>query len=820
MDFTLLQPGWLGLLVLVPLFGLFPRPGGFGRAFWLRAACAVCLIVALARPVVTNTLDVPHHVLVMDRSGLRGEAAQGAADAFAKEWAEALPRGARASWIERGAGAVSSPERSDLELVTLVAGATLDEALGAATARVPAAAAGGVTLITSGLGAGSEASRIAADLARRQVPVNSLGPFPDDVPRVVGIKSLAPVRLGGNARIEVTLAGRGSGLAFGLFVDGSELAQQAGVDVDGRASWTFEFEPERSGFLELRVELSGPGVEPERSALSGTLPVDDPLRAMYLGPDPANGAALAALVGPGIVFDAPAGDDLGGFDLAVVDDLDASAFPAGLDRALAQAVTQDGLGLFACGARSAFGAGGWQDTALEDVLPVEALQKEEKRDPSVAVAIVIDTSGSMGGNRVQLAKEVARLSMRRLLPHDKVGIVEFYGAKRWAAPLQPASNNIELERALNRLAAGGGTVILPAIEEAFYGLLNVDARFKHILVLTDGGVESGAFEPLLRRMATRGITTSTVLIGGDAHSEFLVTLANWGKGRFYAVPNRFNLPEILLKQPTSAKLSAWQPGAAGIVAGGGPAWWGDLDPSAVPPVEGLVETRLREGATSVLETAEGTRPVLASWRHGLGRVTAMPIEPTGPGSAGWKDWPDYGRFLARTLERTARDLVPFAFELDRHGNQARLVATRRTERTELAGGAGGSPQPFARSTDGLEFVMQERAPGRFEAHWTIDANAALQLEAGARGSTSFTRLAADAVLPGHEDPAQALDLAAIAQATGGAQLAPGDAPDLRTSTSTTMGLRELSPWLLGLALALYLFDLFDRRRDRKPAGAR
>src|SRR5690606_29298363 len=99
------------------------------------------------------------------------------------------------------------------------------------------------------------------------------------------------------------------------------------------------------------------------------------------------------------------------------------------------------------------------------------------------------------------------------------------------------------------LDAGGGTVILPAIEEAFYGLQNVDTRYKHVLVLTDGGVERGAFEPLIRRMADKGMTVSTVLVGGTLHSEFLVDIANWGKGRFYAVPNRFNLPEVLLKQP-------------------------------------------------------------------------------------------------------------------------------------------------------------------------------------------------------------------------------------------------------------------------------
>ena len=55
----------------------------------------------------------------------------------------------------------------------------------------------------------------------------------------------------------------------------------------------------------------------------------------------------------------------------------------------------------------------------------------------------------------------------------------------------------------------------------------------------------------MRRMSNEGINVSTVLAGGGYHSEFLVNIANWGKGRFYNVPNRFNLPEILLKQPST-----------------------------------------------------------------------------------------------------------------------------------------------------------------------------------------------------------------------------------------------------------------------------
>ena len=60
----------------------------------------------------------------------------------------------------------------------------------------------------------------------------------------------------------------------------------------------------------------------------------------------------------------------------------------------------------------------------------------------VAEVLAIDTSGSMTGMRVTLAKEVSRLAMRRLLPHDKVGIVEFYGTKQWAAPMQSAGGHL------------------------------------------------------------------------------------------------------------------------------------------------------------------------------------------------------------------------------------------------------------------------------------------------------------------------------------------------------------------------------------------
>src|SRR5690606_6247224 len=144
--------------------------------------------------------------------------------------------------------------------------------------------------------------------------------------------------------------------------------------------------------------------------------------------------------------------------------------PESFQRHLAQSVRRHGTGVFYGGAQAAFARGGYSDATLAHLLPVEFPPREEERDPGVAVAIVVDTSSSMTGDRIDLAKQVARLAVKRLKPSDRVGIVEFYGAKTWAVPMQPAQDRIGIDRAIGRMQAIGATVLYPAIEEAYYGV--------------------------------------------------------------------------------------------------------------------------------------------------------------------------------------------------------------------------------------------------------------------------------------------------------------------------------------------------------------
>lgn len=263
---------------------------------------------------------------------------------------------------------------------------------------------------------------------------------------------------------------------------------------------------------------------------------------------------------------------------------------------------------------------------LAEALPARDRQTMEQRDPSVSVVIIIDTSGSMGGARMPLAKQVAEFAIRRLMPHDRVGIVEFYGSRRWAAPLQPASNQIEIKRGLHRLTPGGGTIILPAIDEAYYALLNTRTRFKHVIILTDGGVETGPFREKIERMRQAGITTSTVLVGPAQHSRFLTSLAQWGGGRAYQAPDRFQLPEIVLKQVNEELQKPSQESERSAQ------FWGDISaPTTITASVNPNDTiQLDPKPTSHINaTIQASQPLAVRWRYGRGHVGIWAASLTG-----------------------------------------------------------------------------------------------------------------------------------------------------------------------------------------------
>ena len=842
MELSFLQPVMALFFLAVPLVWFLPsRPRVVHGV--IRTVVLALAILALMQPVLVRSAVEQHHAIVLDQSESLPSGERDGAVAVAGDLLARLGTGQSATVVQIGGGEPVSLDAEvewmrsgDVGSSPVHGGSPLGDALELAAQSIPAGLGGSVMLISDGRSTDRHWGRPLGQLLERDIPVHTVQLRPQDDPFLVNLQS-STARPGESVRVSVDVVGAGSGLEV-VLTSGAETLGSAGpVDCESRCPVAIEFEAEQAGFLDITAELrvsAGADGDLHNNRIDGVVAVQDPLRVLYVG-DRQQGAVdrLGSLLGIGFDLNAMPADSLGDdfafadYDIVMLDDAPARLLAEDSQRRLAAAIQSNGVGLLASGGGAAFADGGYHGTPVADVLPVEITGEEEKIDPSVGLAIIIDTSGSMAGTRIELAKQIARIAVRRLQPHDRIGIVEFYGAKHWAVPMQPASNKIEIDRAIGRMKAIGGTILYPAIQEAYYGLKNVNTRYKHILLITDAGVEDSNYERMVRRISKDNINVSSILVGQGGHNLIMADIANWGQGRFYSVGDQFSLVELVLKQPSTRKPPRYKRGVFEVTALGGLGWWGGADP-LVPELLGYAEVEPRDGAETLLEENAGQDPILASWHYGLGRVTALMTEPVGEGTGRWRDWPDYGSFLGRLLARTAADNPPFRVTLVRRRHMLALTAERTSHDVELFPRAELVDAQGESLTSPIEF--KENAPGLFEAEIAYPSREAARVEvttSQARANQSAQRVAlppaSDIAKETQVDPATALDLGRLAERTGGVHLASVDG----TPPSGPVGewlagnqgelsyvVTRLWPLLLLLALVAYLGELLYRRWPR------
>jgi Ca-activated chloride channel family protein len=160
------------------------------------------------------------------------------------------------------------------------------------------------------------------------------------------------------------------------------------------------------------------------------------------------------------------------------------------------------------------------------------------------VALVVDTSGSMEGDKIANVREALRAFVEQIKgPEESVGLIEFYSAVDVLVPLDRlAVNREDLLRAIDGLIAEGDTALLDAVYEAYVALqgLGDTERINAIVVMTDGRENYSTIS--LRRLTDqmRGGNQSGVPIivfaiayGEDADYGTLRDLAEATGGQVY-----------------------------------------------------------------------------------------------------------------------------------------------------------------------------------------------------------------------------------------------------------------------------------------------
>jgi uncharacterized membrane protein len=341
------------------------------------------------------------------------------------------------------------------------------------------------------------------------------------------------------------------------------------------------------------------------------------------------------------------------FDAIVLADFPATSMSPRQMQMIKQYVTDLGGGLIMFGSENSFGLGGYYKTPVEDVLPLISRFEKEKEKPSLAMVLVIDKSGSMTGQPIELARQAAKATVELLSARDSIGVIGFDGDTQVICEMTSAASRDAVQSAIDSLQAGGGTYMYPAMVTAMKMLDATPAKIRHMICLSDGQTQPADHESLVEEMAGKGITVSTVAIGNDADRPLMSRIAELGHGRYYETNDPANVPQIFTKETMQATRSAIKEDMFACVRVGDHPMLTGVNEKDLPLSLGYVMTEAKPTAQLLLAVESGD-PLLAVGRYGLGSGMAYTSDLTERWGAEWLAWDGCGKFWAQAIRSVLR----------------------------------------------------------------------------------------------------------------------------------------------------------------------
>jgi hypothetical protein len=497
-------------------------------------------------------------------------------------------------------------------------------------------------------------------------------------------------------------------------------------------------------------------------------------------------------------------------------------------------VRETGGGVLIVGGTSTYGPGGYFATPFEDLSPLSSRITDEA--PEVAMAFVLDRSGSMSGavdgsNRMDLAKAATLAAIDLLGERSLASIIVFDTEARVVLPLTPVVEREAIRAALASVTAAGGTSIYPGLVAAHQLMAAAASATRHVVVMTDGLSQEGDFTGAMRALNQAGISTSFVGVGDAADRRQLTELANLGSGTLHLALDFRALPSLLAQE---ALMLAVNPIEEGAVT---PRWAMDGPPEFLagtragdlPALGGYVRTTLKDEA-SVHAFAKGDDPLLASWRYGLGRVVAFASDGDGRWSQSWLRSGEYAPLWAQAVRWVADGAVrdPWSLRLARRGEALDVVVDLPAEAIRaltvdlpavtVTSATAGSfvSRPLERtgpSSAAASFELDTRFPGEI----TVSMAAAPRL-----GLTQATSRTVAWPLPAGRSPrSDIVPVASLAELTGGDVYLSVNQLDFMAADFEVRP-RQLTAVWLAAALAAFLASLAVRFRalSRMPPRPR
>src|SRR6266571_2621016 len=502
---------------------------------------------------------------------------------------------------------------------------------------------------------------------------------------------------------------------------------------------------------------------------------------------------------------------LDAYDAVVLSDVARNTLNDQQMRTMATYVRDLGGGFILAGGENNYGEGGYSKTIIEEVLPVTFEAKKEKPE-SVAMIVVLDKSGSMGGQKIELAKEATKAPLQLLKDEDRFGVVAFDYNFYWPVRLQSVSNRTQINQAISSIIAGGETNIYPALREAFIQLTGASTEVKHVILLSDGRSLPDDFQGLTQKMAEAKITVSTVAVGNGADRELLANIATWGKGRTYYLEEPTNVPQIFTEETELATGKTLREESFKPVVKKNVEAFKGIDFNAAPPLLGYVATKSKDTSEVLLESKRKD-PILARWQYGLGKTAAFLSDLKDRWAVDWLRWNGYPKFWSQVVRETMRrrDNDEFDFRVVKDGDEAKISINAIRKDGQFRNKLQTLVRVLGPDQAISDVAVHQVGPGAYEAKYPLSK----------KGSYLFRAVGADTGGPSrvltysypdeyHFYPPNTELLRSISNETKG-RFQPRAEDIFDPNGETTALPTPLWPYLTALALLLYLTDVLLRR---------
>lgn len=213
------------------------------------------------------------------------------------------------------------------------------------------------------------------------------------------------------------------------------------------------------------------------------------------------------------------------------------------------------------------------DFTVADNGVAQHIEAAESEDAALSVQLVLDTSSSVSGPRLQRLIEASTGLLNALRPFDRAGLITFSTSVDVKVPM---TSDIErVKRAVGTVRGMGATSLRDAVALALDAPAGEGTR-RLILVFSDGADTTSWLrsDDIVESARRSGVVVHLVEIRGlDGRSPFSVALTKAAAGRIFSASSESDLAQVFtraLAEMRSRYLLTFAPQAANV------AGWHDL----------------------------------------------------------------------------------------------------------------------------------------------------------------------------------------------------------------------------------------------------